>query len=411
MKKVVIVNAYGRSNRGDSVLLDECVQEVKKIGDVSISVSLFDKSNMSPLYDEITLLDRVCNPVTNSRLLNLLYKLWGLIFVSLYLLTGLNFLLNFISKKQKETIKAIMDADYVISSPGGYIHDTNFAYIVALLHIALANKSKAISILGPQSYGPLNSYFGRKITKKVLNKADAICCRESYSYDFLFSCGVDSQLLYKTGDSAFWNFEVDYQHYENDILLLGLKPNEEYFGITVVDWSFPNVPNPSELKERYIETIRFLIEGVYTKFKIRTVIFNQVKDDLEIIPSLINGLENVVVVDRLEKEPNRLRALIGKSKIFLGTRFHSCIFSLMSSTPTRAIAYLPKTEYILKDLGLQDRQVSINDLNKEMLLDQILYDFENVDSQSNVICNAVLNYQKSNKRLFDIIKLKLEKNK
>ena len=41
--KFMIVNAFGRSNRGDSVLLDECIHEIRaKFPDAEIAGAVFE---------------------------------------------------------------------------------------------------------------------------------------------------------------------------------------------------------------------------------------------------------------------------------------------------------------------------------------------------------------------------------
>ena len=41
--KFMIVNAFGRSNRGDSVLLDECIHEIRaKFPDAQIAGAVFE---------------------------------------------------------------------------------------------------------------------------------------------------------------------------------------------------------------------------------------------------------------------------------------------------------------------------------------------------------------------------------
>jgi colanic acid/amylovoran biosynthesis protein len=97
--------------------------------------------------------------------------------------------------------------------------------------------------------------------------------------------------------------------------------------------------------------------------------------------------------------------MIARSKVFLGTRFHSCIFSMMAGRPTFAIAYLPKTEYIMNDLKLSHRHTPIDAIDYDYLIKRIAEDYENLSQAEDEIRNAVLVYQENFTRLQDILGL------
>lgn len=52
---------------------------------------------------------------------------------------------------------------------------------------------------------------------------------------------------------------------------------------------------------------------------------------------------------------------------FIGTRMHSNIFALSSGIKTLAISYEPKTEGIMKDLGLSEYVIKIENVNSRIL--------------------------------------------
>lgn len=402
--KVVVVNAYGRTNRGDSILLDECMSEIKACcpdNIIRLSVVLYDNRGFSDIHPNVEPLERIGN--VNTRVKGKLEKtrIW---FVGLiYCLVPLRGILKFLPNSQVKTAQEILSSDLVVSAPGGYVHDTNLAYHVALFHLLIAVRGKGRVVLAPQSYGPMRSRLGRFLVKYVFNKADIICARESYSLDFLREVGVDSTLIVASGDSAFWNDNVSSGFSTQFFRDLGLKEKEEFVGMTVVDWNFPAEISPQITKRQYIQAIRYLICELYERRGLRTVFFNQVQDDLVIIPDIVLGLEKMVLVDYTDREPEILRELISYSKVFVGTRFHSCIFALMAGVPTNAIAYLPKTEYILRDLGFVDRHMNINKIDQENLLRRVLSDLDDISNASNTIQAAVTKYRNEMTRLSDVL--------
>ncbi len=404
MINVVIVNAYGRTNRGDCVLLDECISDVRKkytnqLGE--LSVALFDAKGFSDVYADVPALERIGN--AGHGLKGKLSKLWIWLIALAYCVVPCAKILRLLPGHQGITARKILDADVVISAPGGYVHDTNLAYLVALFHIFLGVRGRGRVILAPQSYGPLQSAFSRWLVKVVFNKTHVVCAREAYSCNFLKEIGVADNLVAITGDSAFWNDHVLMTDTSAFFTDLGLSPTESFVGMTVVGWTFPGVADVAAARKRYIAAMQQVIRGVYKSCGLRTVIFNQVQDDLPIAIEIAQGLEGVAFVDQLDKEPELLRALIARSQVFVGTRFHSCIFALMAGVPTNAVAYLPKTQYILHDLNLFDRHVDINDIDGQLLLSRVLADVDNVVGARLLTQAAVHDYREKMTRLLDVM--------
>ncbi|WP_171402680.1 polysaccharide pyruvyl transferase family protein, partial [Acinetobacter soli] len=230
-EKFVIVNAYGRSNRGDSVLLDECLDEIKSSKkNVNLHCIIFDDKDFSNQIDsDVTWSFRIGNTVSNGILAKIITMLFLLISV-LATFKFFQWLIYLLPQSQRLSWKKIYQSDYVISAPGGYIHDTNFAYYIALMHIWLGVRFKKKVILAPQSIGPIDGSFSKKICQFVLKEVDVICARESYTYNFLINeLFLEESKVFKTGDSAFWNFNV-------------IK-NKEYIQKTFEDIKISNLEN------------------------------------------------------------------------------------------------------------------------------------------------------------------------
>lgn len=405
VKKISIINAYGHSNRGDSVLLTECISEIRSIYPSSIvNVLLFD-DYMFESVGQTKKYNRLCNVRSSNKIFRFFNKLKIFIVLLFYSVTKFDVLLKLLPDDQKDSVSALANSDIIVSSPGGYIHDTNSAYYIALLHIFLCKCMSLPVILAPQSFGPINSNFGRIIAKYVLNKCDVICTRESYSKEFLLSLDVKPNLILECGDSAFWDHNVSLSDVDKTLSDLGINPDEKFLGMTLVNWTFPNQKDGRLLRQKYLEAVSSIINEVFEKYGLRTVVFNQVTDDLNISKNLIELCQNSVVIDEYEKDPVLLRGIISRSYVFLGTRFHSCIFALMSFVPTLAIAYLPKTEFILKDLNMEDRFFDINNLIADDILKKLFFEIENRDLSSDEVKKNVSNYQNTQKRLRHALEL------
>jgi colanic acid/amylovoran biosynthesis protein len=405
--KFMIVNAFGRSNRGDSVLLDECIHEIRaKFPAAQIAGAVFEGiGDASTVHPSVAWSERIGNTGGGgaaNRIKSLIYLIAA--WLSAYLpFLGLDRLLP---PQQRATLKAIRESDVVISAPGGYIHDTNFAYFIALLHIHLGTILGKTVILAPQSVGPIERPISRAVARHVLGKVPFLCARESYSWDFLaHELKLPEKNVYRTGDSAFWNDRVEDNKDLVDSIYstLGVAPDKPVFGMTVVGWSFPKSRQPAAAYELYTDAVARVADHMSETYGVVPVIFNQVSEDLPTAYAVQKKARHTVIIDATSREPDVLRALITRSRIFLGTRFHSCIFAMMAGRPTFAIAYLPKTEYIMNDLKLSHRHTPIDAIDYDYMIRQLSSDFENLAGAEAEIQNAVKVYQQNFTRLQDIL--------
>lgn len=408
--KFMIVNAFGRSNRGDSVLLDECIHEIRaRFPDAEIAGAVFEGIDAArAVHPTVAWSERIGNaPGGGAGRVKALVYLFAAWFSA-----WLPFLGRLLPEKQRQTLDAIRSSDVVISAPGGYIHDTNFAYFIALLHIHLGTIMGKTVILAPQSVGPIARPVSRAVARHVLGKVPYLCARESYSWDFLaLDLKLPEKNVYRTGDSAFWN-----THVEDDPALvdgifesLGVAKDAPVFGMTVVKWSFPKSKDPVGDLGRYTDAVARAADHMAETYGLQPVIFNQVSEDLPASLEVQRKAKCRVIVDQTSREPDILRAMIARSRVFLGTRFHSCIFAMMAGRPTFAIAYLPKTEYIMNDLKLSHRHTPIDAIDFSYLIKRISEDFENLNQAEEEILNAVAVYQRNFTRLQDILGLIGEK--
>ena len=89
------------------------------------------------------------------------------------------------------------------------------------------------------------------------------------------------------------------------------------------------------------------------------------------IASLIqNNSSSVVVIEETHK-PSIHKSAYGEMDIFLGTRMHSNIFAMLEGVPTLAIAYFPKTTWIMEMLGLGKWTIHAQEVTATLLFQQL----------------------------------------
>ena len=413
---VVIVNAYGRSNRGDSVLLDECILDIAAaMPNATITVALFEDEARHTFHASVVAkTERIGNSRSRTGWAKLAAS-FSLIAALTSAATGLRSIGRFLPEKQRRTLDAIFEADLVVSAPGGYIHDTNTALYVALAHIALPLLLKKRVFLAPQSIGPISGKFPKLISRWVLSRVEAICARESYTYQFLTGdLSLHSRQVRITGDSAFWNTNVSEDSTQVAQLWAqdfpAITGDERILGITVIGWSFPHHQDSAQLLKDYVNSIVKVIDTLCLQHGLRAVIFNQVSHDIKTAKLVQSLCRTPVVVQEAAREPEILRAYIARSTVFLGTRFHSCIFSMMASVPTFAIAYLPKTDNILKDLKLEKNAMPIDHMEPERIIDAISGFMANLEESKSALYHCLEQYRRDFANFHQVL-LEIQKEK
>lgn len=392
-KKVVIFNVFGHLNMGDAMLLESLLAMIHSANSNAVVEGVaFDVVSQEKWLPQYRWHERIANKRGGRGLGAKLGQLW-LLGIALLLQSSRAFypLRRLLPRRQREAVEALASADVAVSCPGGYLEDSNFAYYLNVVQMLVASRYARTTVMAPQTVGPIVSERGRRAIAYALARVDAPFVREASSVAFvkaLFPNGEVTPLL--SGDLAFW-----YDHRSADVdaqfVALGVDPSEPVVGMTIVDWNFPNTPNPDALKQAYIEMLGHLANRAMADGR-QVVLFNQVSSDLVLVDRLL-AVAPGIVVDRGERDCGVLSAMIARCEVFLGSRFHSCIFALMGAVPTLAIAYLPKTTGIMADLSLSRYVVDINALERSQI-DGIYDDlFARRDEISGELAQAVTAYR------------------
>lgn len=403
-QRVTIINVFGHLNAGDGMLLETLVQFLRRAApSAKLAGIAFDVSNERVCMPDMEWHERLGN-TQSSSVFSRLRQLFSLL-VLVVLSFGSVFYWSrwLLPQSQRKAVEALSQSDLVISCPGGYLEDSNPAYILNLLQILIGCSFGKKVILAPQSFGPIKSSFGRALLAYTLRRVDRIFVRERKSAQFISALsGNKREIASKTqfsGDLAFWYEEKDAPIANRETLVL--DHSKPILGLTLVDWSFPHHPAPERAREAYLDALSSLVEHVERQQKHQIVIFNQVDGDLPIIKQFASR-HSGIVVDWAMRGTNELSRLIGCCDIFIGTRFHSCIFSLIHSVPTVAIAYLPKTAGIMEDLELDTFVIDINSISASDLLSRYNDLSENREAISTRVKNNIDEYRRTHDQFFSL---------
>ena len=273
--------------------------------------------------------------------------------------------------------KRLVDADIVVSSPGGFLQDYHI-YQSLLPHIFLiflAEIAKKPVVIYAQSVGPFRNPITKFASKIVFNKANLITLRESTSKDYLNEAGIQNPHINVTADASFSftipTFNRSVKRIEiltsfnkkinKPVTLIGLSILGEYFF----------TPKRSSFLDSYTSSIASFIDHVSESINANVVVVPQVVSKTEfavmrLIFKKVKHKDHILLVQD-DRTPQEIMELIGAMDIMVGNRTHSCIYALNMNIPILAIAYEHKTLGIMRMLNLEQWVVDITNVSSELI--------------------------------------------
>lgn len=440
MKKVVIVPFNTDLNRGDQALVWETARIIKEVySPEPVEICVLESGNTPEeiLRQSIQTVKKgykICDPIlkhpgrywskeSQEHVSNGTLRVikWGLVasldFVKYSLLLSRYSFVNkvgdfFLSDRARKTVQLIREADSVFVKGGGFIHaygkvtDAYQMYYSTFSMLLASRYNKSIFMM-PNSIGPLNDNLSRTFVCKLLKKCDFISVREHVSYKYLkdklhISCFNYPDLGYYLKDESKIN--------PNDYMGRSLASGKNIVGITLRPWRFPEVEDPVERYDNYIsifsEFIQYLNgKGYFVCLFVHTLGPSAHENDEMAINDVLvqlRGKGKFEIIKDANLNCYDMMRLYSRCSYFIGTRFHSVIFSQNQNVPTIAISYGGnKGNGIMNDLGLSRFVLSISSVSLQTLINS----FEDLEMSSDVYRRVLETYKEEllEKRI-DLIK-------
>ncbi|WP_081077822.1 polysaccharide pyruvyl transferase family protein [Burkholderia pseudomultivorans] len=406
VSRVVVANVFGAVNKGDAALIEVCIDEIEDaFPDAAVSGIAYQPSIQRRHLPRVTWYERLGNCMSKNvwrrRVCNVVRQGITICYVFLRRPWPLGLL---IPREQRRAIRALKHADLVVSCPGGYLEDSNPSYYANLIQIWAAAKFGTKIVLAPQSVGPIRSRRGRWFAAKVLSKAHLVCVRESESYQFAVeTLRLPAARVVRTGDLAFWHAATPAAR-ELVKAEFGIEPDEPYIAVSVIEWAFPLASDQAEAKDRYVRKVCDLLGILHQTLGVRIIVVNQVAADLPVGRQIAAQCPDFVILDQKDRPVSDVRGIIAGSAVFLGSRFHSCIFGLLAGRPLVALSYLPKTSGIMTDLGLNARVHDIDTFDVRQVAEKMIADYKNPSAAQAEIDRAVERYRNLYPRFADLLR-------
>jgi polysaccharide pyruvyl transferase CsaB len=328
--KIVISGFYGLGNTGDEAILESIVDNLRDGLD-------------SP---EITVFSLSPEQTATTHNVKSVYRGW--------------------KKDFKGKVKALKDADLLISGGGGLLQDTYptkflfgpLPYYLLIVFLAKLCGTKVMFF--SQGIGPVNSTWGKILMRVFANMADFITVRDQFSKDLLKKLGVTRPESVVTSDIVF-----AFKQKDDDSCLksLPLTGNEKIVSVSVRPW-FSHTEHYSQLAE----SLDRLIENENI-----TPVFVPMEGHHDVRASNL-VLEKMKHKDKChllgpDFTPNQYLNFINSSQLTIGLRLHSLIFSALSGVPHIGLSYDKKVESLLKRSGMWDLSFRLEEVNVDQLVD------------------------------------------
>ncbi|MBW8382047.1 MAG: polysaccharide pyruvyl transferase family protein [Youngiibacter sp.] len=435
MNQYIIIPSCSDLNRGDQALTWETIRIAKDAG-FNGEYSML-RSGSEPVHQS----EEEGIKILNSILLhpsrkfksneNIKYNMalilkWGIValidlLASLLILSKVtrNFAKVFLRKDQKQTLKIFEESNAVFVKGGGFLHsagritDTYKIYYF-LFHIFLAQSMKKPVYIMPNSYGPFNGLGVFWLVRKALDRSNLVTVRESISNEMLKDIKIDAQLFPDLGFALEKSTMRDNKISDLRIKHVGRK----LVAITARPYRFSENNDPSKKYKEYINAMvmfsRWLYENNYLPvFVEHTLSENTHENDGAAISEIVSKLNNneYEILSSYDYNCRDLKFMYSKMDYVVGTRFHSVIFSLAERIPSIAITYGGnKGQGIMRDLGLAEYSIPIDELNSQELINSFISLSTNREQVSTYLKQCSCKIQDNHAQLVEVLK-KLNGNK
>lgn len=421
--RVLIIGIGPWSDKGHAAISSAMISDIRKeLNDLEITLSastflLEDTDKFNYGKYEVNLVQGIFNRYyAISKKLNIkkIFKFpFIIVYLAIFITTNLAWLFlykyfkintSFLFFSNRHTIKEYINSDYVIFGGGQtLIHTVAFPF-AALYELFFVTSLNKPTMIYANSIGPFNHQYSIPLIRYILNKVDVITVREKSSKKLLQDIRVTTP-TFVTADAAFSLTPISSDSSKKIIEeKTGWSENCRYAGITAIQWNFPNEKNREKKKRMYNNYLIVLAKSadyLIEKYGFNIIFFPQVrsnvKDDVIALKKVFKKMKNKnnakVITD--DFTPEEIQGMYGQMQLLIGSRFHSCIFSLSLNVIPIVIEYEGhKSSGIMELLNLEDLVFNIEKLDLEeiqMKIDEII--FHNADIKK-TLKNNVINMKK-----------------
>jgi colanic acid/amylovoran biosynthesis protein len=374
--KFVVVNSFGRDDKGDAALLDALLSQLRQI-DPKADVAISSMENPA-VYEEF-LGGRNIGSFELFSSTRMYGAPWHL-FIKLYMLSTLFTVCALrgrgrwlFSPRMRRIYDEYKTADLVVSVGGGYFITkpglgSPIHLLFAVTNVLLAKRLGRKVVTAPVSVGPFQRGYEGRYAGRKLRQLDLVLLRESISEQYFVDGHGKLPANVRRGVDSAFDFlpEGDYPLRQK----AGAKKDDIVLALTVRNWAKAG-------QDKYEQSFADLLDHLAKKHPtIKPVFVPQCTaqhgddDDRDVGRRIVarSKSKNAVVIEE-DLDYRTVKLAYKQADLVIGTRFHSIIFSVTYGVPAIAIEYEHKTRGIMQDLELLDWVVKFGDVQPQGLTD------------------------------------------
>ncbi|MDR1438950.1 MAG: polysaccharide pyruvyl transferase CsaB [Clostridiales bacterium] len=265
--------------------------------------------------------------------------------------TALTYRVNSYNRLNILRVLRIMSGSRLFIYGGGNIIQDSTSTRSLLFYLSTTQLAKLMGVkvmFFGNGFGPLTGPFNRKVSGKVLNRADAITVREELSLRELAALGVTKPMIGLTADPALLVNEIAPPDaidrlFERESIPAG----KVYVGFSVRDY-----PVPGTESKGYLRAIAMSADAMAERHGIVPIFipmeYPRDVRQIELVMSLMRAKGYIVK----NKYPvPQILGVIARMEMMVAMRLHALIFAANLGVPVVAVEYQPKIEGFINYIG------------------------------------------------------------
>lgn len=207
----------------------------------------------------------------------------------------------------------------------------------------------------PQAFGPFKKKAASVYIREALNDAYLIYARDTLSFEYVQELNLQHKKVKQSPDFTMILSGVHDSQYdwcENKICII---PNNKVVSTS----SDPHIEN------KYIEFFRTVISHFKGRGTTPFILIHEGILDYRLAEKISNNDPDIKLV--WEKDPLKIKGIIGRAKGVIGSRFHGLVSSLSQGIPSYAIGWSHKYEMLFSDFGVPNNVLSLDLSSNEII--------------------------------------------
>jgi colanic acid/amylovoran biosynthesis protein len=217
-----------------------------------------------------------------------------------------------------------------------------------------------------QTVGPFRRT--RFIARRIFEGADLVTLRETRSVENLRDLGIDPTRLEVTADLSFALAPASASAVDAALTTEGLDPGAPWIGLSLsglVESHRRRRGASGAVAAELTAAVRAVSETTGVRVLLVPHVYGPRpgQDDRTVLTRVHEELAGRASMLRVEHEPEVLKGIISRCRIFVGARMHAVMAALSTSVPALALAYSHKAFGIMNDFGMDEWVIDAADVS------------------------------------------------